>query len=165
MVFEKSELPHKILQFFPKYFLKFSGVLIKNVWNYFRYFSKYFLKFSKILHKIFYRSTSSPGKLRFALKCILGEWLYNVTKGVVRVYTVSKCSASFSKVCGNNCPRWSVQSGHMVAECGVKLAASSLRPKITKKVQFAPTMGDQITAGQMNGKHTMAECCADCSPC
>ncbi len=26
--------------------------------------------------------TSSPGKLRFAQKCILGEWLYNVTKGV-----------------------------------------------------------------------------------
>ncbi len=36
----------------------------------------------------------------------------------------------------------------MVAECGVKPAASSLRLKITKKVQFEETMEDQITAGE-----------------
>ncbi len=65
-----------------------------------------------------------------------------------RVYSVSKSSVGFSEVCGNNCPRWSVESGHMVVECGVKPAASSLRLKITKKVQFAAIMEDQIMAGK-----------------
>ncbi len=46
------ELFLKILRLFPKYFLKFSRVLIKNLWNNFRYFSKYFSKF-------FYFSTFS----------------------------------------------------------------------------------------------------------
>ncbi len=36
----------------------------------------------------------------------------------------------------------------MVAECGVKPAASSLRPKITKKVQFVAMTKDQIAAGK-----------------
>ncbi len=36
----------------------------------------------------------------------------------------------------------------MVTEYGVKPAASSMRPKITKKIQFAATMKDQITAGK-----------------
>ncbi len=57
--------------------------------------------------KILWR-TSSPGKLRFAQKCILGEWLYNVTKGVGRVYSVSKSSIGCSKVWGND------------FQCGVK---------------------------------------------
>ncbi len=39
---------------------------------------------------------------------ILGEWLYNVTNGVGRVYSVSKSSVCCSKVCGNDC------------QCGVK---------------------------------------------
>ncbi len=64
--------------------------------------------------------TSNPAKLHFARKCIPGEWLYNVTKGVGCVHSVSENSVGCSNVCGNNCPRWSVQSGHMVAECGVK---------------------------------------------
>ncbi len=68
----------------------------------------------------FYRKTSSPGKLCFARKCILREWLYNVTKGVGRVYSVSKISVGCWKVCGNDCRRSSVQSVHMVAERGVK---------------------------------------------
>ncbi len=51
-----SELPLKILEFFPKCSLKFSEVIIENFGKYFRYFSKYFLKFPKILHKIFERS-------------------------------------------------------------------------------------------------------------
>ncbi len=49
----------------------------------------------------FYKFTSSPLKLRFPQNCILGEWLYNVTKGVGRVYSVSKKSVGCSKVCGN----------------------------------------------------------------
>ncbi len=61
-----------------------------------------------------YEETSSPTKLCFAQKCILGEWLYNVTKGV------SKSSVGCSKVCENNSPRWSVPSCHMAAECGIK---------------------------------------------
>ncbi len=65
-------------------------------------------------------NTSSPGKLRFAQKCILDEWLYNVIKGVGRVYSVSKSSIGCWKMCGNDCLRWSVQSGYMVAEVGVK---------------------------------------------
>ncbi len=65
-------------------------------------------------------STSSPGKLRFASKCILNEWLYNVTKGIGRVHNVSESSIGSWKVCGNDYLRQSVQSGHMVAEGGVK---------------------------------------------
>ncbi len=67
----------------------------------------------------FYKMTSSPSKLRFAQKCIFGKWLCNVTKSIGRVYSVLKSSASSSKVCGNDCPRRSVQSGHMVVERGV----------------------------------------------
>ncbi len=45
----------------------------------------------------------------------------------------------------------------MVEECGVKPAATRLRPKITKKVQFVPTMEDQITAPEkMNGRQIAA---------
>ncbi len=110
--------------------------------------------------------TGCPGKLRFTWKCILGEWLYNITKCVGRVYSVSKSSIGFSKVCENNYPRYSVQSDHMVAECGVKPVASSLWLKITKKVQVAVTMEDQIMAVK---KWTVGrlwpECYADCSPC
>ncbi len=61
-----------------------------------------------------------PGKLRFAQKCINGKWLYYVTKGVGSVYSVLKSSTGCLKVCGNDCARRSVQSGHMVAECVVK---------------------------------------------
>ncbi len=64
--------------------------------------------------------TSSPAKLRFAQKCILGEWLYNVTKGIGRVCSVLKRSIGCWKMCGNDCLRWCVQSGYMVAEGGVK---------------------------------------------
>ncbi len=67
-----------------------------------------------------YIETSSPGKLRFARKCIPGEWLYNVTKGIGCVYNMSKRSIGCWKVCGNDCMRQSVQSGHMVADGGVK---------------------------------------------
>ncbi len=67
--------------------------------------------------------TSSPGKLQTSFCPKIYPWQkirYNVTKDVGRVYSVSKSSASCSKVCGNNYPRRSVQSGHMVAEHGVK---------------------------------------------
>ncbi len=74
---------------------------------------------SKLLDK-FYIITSSPGKLHFAQKCILGEWLYNVTKGIGCVCSVSKSSIGCWKVCGNDRLRCSVQSGHMVAEGSVK---------------------------------------------
>ncbi len=63
--------------------------------------------------------TSSP-KLRFAWKCILGKWLDNVTKGIGRVYSVLKSSVCCSKVCGNDRPRRSFQSGYVIAEQGVK---------------------------------------------
>ncbi len=74
--------------------------------------------------RILYK-TSSRGKLCFAQKCILGKWLYNFTKGIGRVYNLSKNSVSCSKVCGNDCLRRSVQSGHMVAERGVKKPLSA----------------------------------------
>ncbi len=45
---------------------------------------------------------------------------YNVTKHVGGVYSVSNRSEGCSKVCENDCLRRSVQSGHMVAERGVK---------------------------------------------
>ncbi len=67
-----------------------------------------------------YIKTGSSGKLRFTQKCILRKWLYNVTKDVGRVDSVSKSFAGCLKVCGNDCPRRSVQSGHMVAEGGFK---------------------------------------------
>ncbi len=67
-----------------------------------------------------YMYTSSPGKLRFARKRILGKWLYNVTKGVGCVCSVSKRYAGCLKVCGNDFLKGSVPSGYMVAECGVK---------------------------------------------
>ncbi len=67
-----------------------------------------------------YINTSSPGKLSFAQKCILGKWLCNVTKGVGRVCNVFKSSAGCSKVCGNDYLKGSVRSGHMVTDCGVK---------------------------------------------
>ncbi len=44
----------------------------------------------------------------------------------------------------------------MVAECGVEPAASSLWLKITKKIQFAATMENQIMAGKMNGRQIVA---------
>ncbi len=62
----------------------------------------------------------SAGKLCFAQKCILGDWLYNFIKVVGRVYSASKSSVRCSKVCWNDRPIWSVQSGQMVTECGVK---------------------------------------------
>ncbi len=68
----------------------------------------------------FYIQLAVLGNLRFAQKCILGEWLYNVTKGICRVFSVSKSSIGCWKVCGNDCLRRSVQSGHMVAEVDVK---------------------------------------------
>ncbi len=58
--------------------------------------------------------------------------IYNVTKGIGRVCSVSNSSAGCWKVCGDDCPRRIdcprksdylrriVQSGHMVAERGVK---------------------------------------------
>ncbi len=52
---------------------------------------------------IFIKATSSPGKLRFVWKCIRGEWLYNIPKGVGCVYSVSKRSVGCSKVCENDC--------------------------------------------------------------
>ncbi len=64
--------------------------------------------------------TSSPSKLRFAQKPILRKSLFDIRKGVHRVYSVSKSSAGCSKVCENHCPRRSVHSGHMAAERDVK---------------------------------------------
>ncbi len=82
--------------------------------------SSIFSENTAFLKKLLYNKTSSPGRFRFAQKCILGEWLYNVTKGIGLVYNVSKSSIGCWKVFGSDCLRRSVQSGHMVAEGGVK---------------------------------------------
>ncbi len=42
------------------------------------------------------------------------------------VYSVSKSSAGCSKVCRNDCPRRSIQSGHMVAKRAVKPLLSTI---------------------------------------
>ncbi len=54
--------------------------------------------------------------------------IVHVTKGIDHVYSVLESPVGYSKVRGNNYPKWSVQSGHMVAEYSVKpLCVKKLR--------------------------------------
>ncbi len=55
-----------------------------------------------------------------------GKWLYDVAKGIGRMYSALKRSAGCSKVCRKDHARRSVGSGDMEIECGVEPQSATI---------------------------------------